>query len=617
MRQKYEMRAAQIDLARQMEPLTFIKAFIDFIAENNYNTLFLYLEWRIRTKTFDIGKDKGYSADEIHEIVDYAELRGIQVIPGLATLGHAELILENEKYAHLAEVRETGVQGRFGGTRHTAFCPSLPEVRTFIKNYLTDVAAIFTKTGFLHVGLDEVWDMNRCSLCRSRGRGEMPEGRFFMEHLKFVHDVCAGLGKRIMMWDDMFEILPEYLKEVPRDVVMVCWLYEKAVSGYSGHIRNQCFSDRLAAYRELGFDYMIAPSDRTFTNSFTFTAYGNRFAPMGALLTTWEKYNSLLFRSFPTIAMAGHLWDQKNADDPERAAADAIRQLFGVDDDPFVQAVITFCSMNWKKPFPSVTSLLCFPLAGPDFSYMHSMRSVLSILSAHSGAMKDTRAEVILTEMLFTLETFILMFRSRIACWNLMHGMKGESLSRLATEVKKTGGDYLQFCISQRNGKEPSRMRAGLRTWCEALKAIEKSVREKSGKLMVLFSLPDYYGVEKNRIYLNGTLLASGIYKCVPDALYKQFFLIPGNVTPRTVTLEAEGYGGTGIAYVSAETEKGSFVPEGITDIRGKINDPSNLLSADATAAFFGPQSIGEAFRDPAAAAAIHGVTLKMKRETL
>ena len=95
----YKIRAVQLDLARQMESMEFLKGFIDFIAENHYNTLFLYLEWRVRTKTFDIGKKDGYSAEELKEIIEYAETRGIDVIPGLAALGHAELILEQKKYA--------------------------------------------------------------------------------------------------------------------------------------------------------------------------------------------------------------------------------------------------------------------------------------------------------------------------------------------------------------------------------------------------------------------------------------------------------------------------------------------------------------------------------------
>ena len=58
-RQNYRIRAVQVDLARQMETVSFLKDYIDFIADHHYNALFLYLEWRIRTKTFDIGKDEG------------------------------------------------------------------------------------------------------------------------------------------------------------------------------------------------------------------------------------------------------------------------------------------------------------------------------------------------------------------------------------------------------------------------------------------------------------------------------------------------------------------------------------------------------------------------------
>ena len=38
---KYRIRAVQLDLARQMESMEFLKSFVDFIAENHYNTLFL------------------------------------------------------------------------------------------------------------------------------------------------------------------------------------------------------------------------------------------------------------------------------------------------------------------------------------------------------------------------------------------------------------------------------------------------------------------------------------------------------------------------------------------------------------------------------------------------
>ena len=35
MKQNYEIRAVQVDLARQMETIPFLKNYIDFIAENH------------------------------------------------------------------------------------------------------------------------------------------------------------------------------------------------------------------------------------------------------------------------------------------------------------------------------------------------------------------------------------------------------------------------------------------------------------------------------------------------------------------------------------------------------------------------------------------------------
>ena len=99
-----QIKAVQLDLARQMENIEFIKQFIDFSAQNNYNTLFLYLEWRVRCNAVDIGEENGYSKEELKDIIDYAAQYNIDVIPGLAAIGHSELLLANEKFAHLNEL---------------------------------------------------------------------------------------------------------------------------------------------------------------------------------------------------------------------------------------------------------------------------------------------------------------------------------------------------------------------------------------------------------------------------------------------------------------------------------------------------------------------------------
>ena len=68
--EKLAFRSVQLDLARQMETISFIKEFIDFAADNGYNSVFLYLEGRIRTKSFPYPKDSDcYTLEQMKEVV--------------------------------------------------------------------------------------------------------------------------------------------------------------------------------------------------------------------------------------------------------------------------------------------------------------------------------------------------------------------------------------------------------------------------------------------------------------------------------------------------------------------------------------------------------------------
>ncbi len=61
----FKLRMAQLDLARQMETVEYVQNFIDFISRYDYNAFFLYIEWRIRTDTFDIGEKSGPPAEPV------------------------------------------------------------------------------------------------------------------------------------------------------------------------------------------------------------------------------------------------------------------------------------------------------------------------------------------------------------------------------------------------------------------------------------------------------------------------------------------------------------------------------------------------------------------------
>jgi N-acetyl-beta-hexosaminidase len=254
---RWKIRAAQLDLARQKENLEFITAFIDFIARYNYNTLLLYLEGKVRTKTFPYPSPEwSYTPEEMKEVVAYAKKKKIDIIPAVSNLGHTEHFLKHPQLKHLAELRE-GRQGRFGGSSLSAVCPSLDETYGFFESYFADMAEIFPSQYF-HVGCDESWDMGICSLCRARAKKD-GEHSLFTGHLLRTHKVVTGkLKKRMLMWDDLFEAYPESLKAVPRDIIMCSWFYDPVFDVPRSHFYNRKAEDVFRTYDKMGISYLIA-----------------------------------------------------------------------------------------------------------------------------------------------------------------------------------------------------------------------------------------------------------------------------------------------------------------------------------------------------------------------
>ena len=187
--EKFRMRAAFLDLGRQMETVDFIKDYIDFIADSGLNTLCLYFEGRLKTPTTQALPDaESYSPEDVAAIAAKARTRGVEIIPALEVLGHAEQFFRDGRLRHLSEERDG--DGRWGGKAACGtFCPSRPEAKAFIARFLSEASALFPDARLVMVGLDEPWNMGFCKLCCARRKTE-GFGGIFARHVDFVS--CEG-----------------------------------------------------------------------------------------------------------------------------------------------------------------------------------------------------------------------------------------------------------------------------------------------------------------------------------------------------------------------------------------------------------------------------------------
>lgn len=622
----FKIRAVQLDLARQMETMDFIKEFIDFIATNGYNTLGLYLEGRIRTQSFSYPSDnESYTPEQMREIVSYAGTRNIDVIPVISTLGHAEIFLKYPALRGLAEVRGD-YNGRFGDKTFWTFCPSQSGTTKFLEDYLSEVSAIFPSPYF-HAGCDEDWDMGGCELCRARLQNGETCSDIFAKHLLAIHQIVAKkLGKRMIVWDDMFEYYPQALEMMPRDMIMACWQYQDDVEKTRGHFNNRAVADSLAHYDRLGFDYLICSADYTIHNVESFTDYGAKHQPLGGWMTTWEKSESFILQSMPAIAYAGRLWASGVSGNYDQVMQDAINSIFGVADELFFQSVKAVCSSGlYLERRTSLSAFLTKRENNGDYGRMRLADVLLAVLPGYLDKVKassrDILEEIVLAlrgeQVSYELDKLLPEFFKRDADMLELSG----KLNTIIARIEAVGQARVAMWQRIRPGLTPCKMATVYENYLKNMREIS-DMAAKHGFLKVHFMQPDQYSAQTTRIFIKYAgedtweKIGQGVFKepVAADCFYNRMFLIDKAKTPVAVKVETLKYGGQGFTYFESENNHGSFIPAAIWNVAGNVTDPENMLSHDWRWTFAGERNTLQAFLNPELAEAVHCFEIELKR---
>jgi hypothetical protein len=622
---QFKIRAVQLDLARQMESIDFIKKFIDFIADNGYNTLALYLEGRIRTATFPFPPDnESYTPDEMREIVSYAGTQNIDVIPVVSTLGHAELFLKYSELENMAELRGK-VKGRFNSSYKNVLCPSLSTTYQFLEKYISEISEIFSSPYF-HVGCDETWDIGCCDLCRARLRNGETSSDLFAKHLLESYlIVTRKLGKRMIVWDDMFEYYPQALETLPRDVILACWQYQPDVEKTKGHFNNRAVADSLAHYEQLGFDYLICPADHTVQNVESFTRYGVKHQPIGGWITTWEKSESFVLQSMPTIAFAGNLWASGISGNSDQIMQNVISSIFGIGDELFFQTVKAICSGRlYLERRISLNAFLTKRENNADYSRMRLVDMLLIVLPGYLNQVKASSRDI--------LEEIVLSLRGEQISHELDKLLPeffkndadipelSEKLLKLSAKIESVKHARTVMWQRVRPGITPCKMAEIYDNYLKNMNEIPE-LAVKHGFLKIHFMLPDQYSAQTTRIFIKYVgeagweKVAEGVFKeCASnDCFYNRLFLIDKDKALVMLKIETLGYGGQGFTYFEAENRRGRFVPADVRNVTGNITDAENMLSHDWRWTFAGERNTLQAFLNPELAEAVHGFEVGLK----
>lgn len=229
---RFGYRGVMIDVSRHFFPVSFIKRMIDLIGLYKINNLHLHLTdapgWRIEIKKYPEltqraawrnestwkswwNADRSYSNEgeptayggyytqaDAKELVAYAKVRGITVIPEIEMPGHSDEVIAT--YPHLGCEGSNGKQGEF--------CLGNDSTFTFMQDVITELLDIFPST-YIHIGGDEAGKSNwtKCKKCQQRIQDNKLKNEFELQSyaIRRMEKFISSKGRQLLGWDEILE----------------------------------------------------------------------------------------------------------------------------------------------------------------------------------------------------------------------------------------------------------------------------------------------------------------------------------------------------------------------------------------------------------------------------
>lgn len=228
---RFGWRGLMIDPARHFLPLPALREIVDQMASVKLNTLHLHLTddqgWRVEIKKYpkltSIGgwrlppwtggpqpteKDRVggfYTQAELKELVAYAGVRGITIVPEIDLPGHANALVA--AYPELGILGDRPLVSNNWGIMPYLFNPG-PKGIAFVKDVLDELMTIFPGT-YIHLGGDEAvkdqWERSPEVQAQMKALGIKTENALQSWMIEQFGTYLQSKGRRLIGWDEILE----------------------------------------------------------------------------------------------------------------------------------------------------------------------------------------------------------------------------------------------------------------------------------------------------------------------------------------------------------------------------------------------------------------------------
>ncbi len=383
----FDSNCWMIDVSRNATfKISQVKKVIMIMALFGMNRLMLYTEDTYEMKKYPyFGYLRGrYTKEDIHELVEYGNSLGVELVPCIETLDHLGRTLRWDAFLDVTD-GPTNVMVEEDKTYE--FIEEM--IKTCRENY---------QSKYIHLGMDECWGLG---LGRYKNLKGLPKDRveLFNKHLQRVIDICKKYDFTPIIWGDMHfrlvnvdgnyysdkDLTLEVKALIPKDVTLVYWDYY--------HDTKQVYDDMVKKYLSLDNPVYFAGGAWNWSSFSPFIKLALERSSLALtsmiehkvkdiMVTTWGDCGAECsnFAALPTLAMYS-VFDYEGKDDREALKS----LLYAVIEEKLENMFILDCSNEVEdNKYPKETNCGRFylyqdPLLGlfdktvkPEYRYKYA-----------------------------------------------------------------------------------------------------------------------------------------------------------------------------------------------------------------------------------------------------
>ncbi len=306
---RFAWRGLMIDAARHFMPIDILKRNIDGMSAVKLNILHLHLSddqgFRVESDIFPELHSNNldgnyYSKAQIKDLISYADLRGIRIIPEFDIPAHATSWLH--VFPEIGSSREPYLAQDKWGVFNSTFDPSNDSTYKFFEKFLDEMTNLFPDKYF-HIGGDEntgkEWDSNDDIREYKLAKGMDSNHNLQIHFINKIHKMIMANDKIMIGWDEILD------DKMDRSVVIQAWrnkeIYRQSIEkGFMTILSNDYYLDLMYSTDSHYNNDPLDPALELNSEESAFVLGGE--APMWSELVTPENIDSRIWPRTASIA---------------------------------------------------------------------------------------------------------------------------------------------------------------------------------------------------------------------------------------------------------------------------------------------------------------------------